>query len=75
MYEEFCTWCHRLVSLLFDDLSGHSYPFTFLMFLNFLSAYNYHADTVLPVFFHGFLNRLHQAFHEFNFLNNVGLMH
>ena len=21
---------------LFDDLSGHSYPFTFLMFLNFL---------------------------------------
>ena len=26
------TW--RLVSLLFDDLSGHSYPFTFLIFLN-----------------------------------------
>ena len=23
MYEEFCTWW--LVSLLFDDLSGHSY--------------------------------------------------
>ena len=25
-----------LVSLLFDDLSGHSYPSPFLMFLNFL---------------------------------------
>ena len=25
-----------IVSLLFDDLSGHFYPFTFLMFLNFL---------------------------------------
>ena len=32
MYEEYCTW--RLVSLLFDDLRGHSYPFTFLMFFN-----------------------------------------
>ena len=31
--EEFCIrW---LVSLLFDDLSSHSYPFTFLTLLNF----------------------------------------
>ena len=29
----------RLDSLLFDDLSGHSYLFTFLMFLIFFSYY------------------------------------
>ena len=30
-YEEFCTW--SLVSILFDDLSGHSFPSHFYEFL------------------------------------------
>ena len=52
VYEEFCTWW--LVSLLFDDLSGHSYPFTFLMFLFYMhqiddysGAYNDYVFTRL----------------------------